>query len=114
MFLDPKIGYRLLGVRRANGVARQKLLETFGHFDPAEYVDGIYAVAFLHGKMCIPHPNEPASADLAGWITYDQAHRITGLPIRTLYGWRQRPESAHPSAVRLLQWVVHGVCLIDH
>lgn len=68
-------------------------------------------LAWLHGRVCVPHPACPESFDYCRWITYADAVAITGRSAHTFARWRWDHRTVpDESAWRLLEWTVHGCC----
>jgi len=107
----PHIGHRLLGHKRPNQHSKRLLLAHFGPFEAEGWIDARQRLAWLHGRVCIPHPACPEAFDLAVWITYGAAVAITGRSAHTFARWRWDDRTVpDESAWRLLEATVHGCC----
>jgi hypothetical protein len=107
----PHIGHRLLGHKHPNGHTKKALIAHFGRFDADGWIDARQRLAWLHGRVCIPHPACPEAFDFCRWITYADAVAITGRSAHTFARWRWDDRTVPDEAVwRLLEWAVHACC----
>lgn len=108
---DHRVGHRLLGHRHPNQHTVRRLIEHFGPFHAATWWDARADVAWLHRRICIPHPACPEAFELCRWITYDEAVAITGRSADTFARWRWDARTVPDEAAwRLLEWSLHGCC----
>lgn len=107
----PHIGHRLLGHKRPNQHSKKALLAHFGPFDAEGWIDARARLAWLHGRVCVPHPACPEAFEYCRWITYADAVAITGRSAHTFARWRWDHRTVPDEAAwRLLEWTVHGCC----
>lgn len=109
--LKPAIGHRLLGHLRPNQHTKRRLMEHFSPMDSDSIFDALDRAAWLHGRICIPHPACPEAFELCRWISYHDAVAITGRSAHTFARWRWDHDTIPDEAVwRLLEAVVHECC----
>lgn len=109
--IHPSIGHQLLGHHHPNQYTRRRLIQHFGLHDLDGILDGIDRAAWLHGRICIPHPACPEAFELCRWISYHDAVAITGRSSHTFARWRWDANTYPDESVwRLLEWTVHSCC----
>ena len=107
----PHLGHRILGHHHANQHTTRRLRAYFGPFEPGTWWEARDRAAWLHGRVCIPHPACPEAFELARWISYAEACAITGRSPHTFARWRWDTRTVPDEAAwRLLEWTVHDCC----
>lgn len=87
------------------------MIELFGRFDPDRWWTERLHIAWLHGRICVPHPAWPEAFELCRWIAYPDAVAITGRSADTFARWRWDASTVPDEAAwRLLEAVIHLCC----